>query len=340
MVVKVDEGSPGHAARYRIKPVPKMYQSQIQEKLSKEFNINPHCADNGFGTFLGPWTRKLRNTSPISEKEYDRRGRRLPKRGDATVKSVGKGAAMLLDFIHAAKSLFSPGPVPIEFLVHRTSMSSKRLRERHLNKLLGAGLLEEVEGGFKTPDDVQDRVALEALISGCLSKEKRQRKVYEEQRKIHRVWRLHKAGVDFDGIALRTGYNVAEIMDILIEPDHAPTLEEMREARALHPDGLVHELEREAPEWGSFVANDEPQAPIGFDYLPSEDPTTASSNVIVVPFIGSDSEVYEPSAEKPCIHSYGPIVFPGGKGCACCDPDHPSKRATQKANEPVVTGAA
>ncbi len=33
--------------------------------------------------------------------------------------------------------------------------------------------------------------------------------------------------------------------------------------------------------------------------------------------------------EPPCIHSYGPDVFPGGKGCYVCDPEHPYKKVEQ-----------
>ena len=99
-------------------------------------------------------------------------------------------------------------------------------------------------------------------------------------------------------------------MEILKVPDHAPAYEEMRGARALrNRDGLIEELEREAPEWGTFVASDEAQAPIGFDYrtppLPPTEPVKEEGDVapdevipaVVVPFIGGPaSEVYEPQA--------------------------------------------
>lgn len=50
--------------------------------------------------------------------------------------------------------------------------------------------------------------------------------------------------------------------------------------------------------------------------------------VIDFPFIDASGEVYSPtfkqaSPEKPCIHSYGGHVYPGGSGCYLCDADHP-----------------
>jgi putative DNA primase/helicase len=263
LVEKVADGGYGKAARYRIKSIPKRGQTKIWGDYLKEEVLPPNCVYNEIGPVLG--SQMVRNTSPITEKEYDKNGRKIIQSSAEPVTSVGKVAAWVLDVIHAAKALFAPNPVPIEFLAQRTGMAPNHLRERPLKKLLEADLIEQVEGGYQDPEDVQLKLARELRDSGSTRKSQRQREQFEEQRRIHHVHRLAAAGVDFDGISYRTGFSVAEIIDILKLPDRAPTPREMDEARwsRLKPSGRLSELERESPVFrGVFVGAHDGQCPI------------------------------------------------------------------------------
>ena len=133
----------------------------------------------------------------------------------------------------------------------------------YVKKLLDADLIEEVDGGYTTPEDVEKRVSEEVRITGCAAKARRQKEKFNQERRIRKVHRLAAAGLDFDGIAFRTGLSVAKIMEILEIPEHAPTEEEMRQYRAeRNPDGLLDEIEREASMWETFVSEDEAQRPL------------------------------------------------------------------------------
>jgi hypothetical protein len=280
-------------------------------------------------------TEKIRNTSPITEKTHDKNGRRIPKGKADPVCSVGQVAAWILALIEAAGThLYGSAPVPVDFLVERTGIRRNNLLQRHVPKLLAAGLIVEVEGGYVTPEDAELRLARELRDSGCNAKARRQERAYKQQRDIHHMHRLLRAGVDFDGIARRMpAYSVAQIMDILVLADRAPTVEEMdqerHERQIRNASGTYSELVPESPYWeGEFPGPSDdgegsPQPLLGHSPdAPAEArecPVTASAAVqrVEVP------QDRHGASEEPCHHSYGGHVYPGGRGCYSCDPDHP-----------------
>jgi hypothetical protein len=68
------------------------------------------------------------------------------------------------------------------------------------------------------------------------------------------------------------------------------------------------------------------------------------ARIVELPFIDSTCEVYAPVVSEinlePCIHSYGAVVFPGGKGCYCCDPNHPFRRDQEREESILARSAA
>jgi hypothetical protein len=196
-------------------------------------------------------SQRIRNTSPVTDKSHDKRGRPISRSDAEPVRSVGKLAVFLADLIHAAKPLFAPGPVPLSFLGKRTGIDAKHLRHRHLTKVMkDPALVVEVECGYTTPEDVAERVARETRASGCEAKEREQRRKFKDISDAHRAEILALRGVAPDGIAADVGRSVEWVLNVIRPPDRAPTVEEMRERRAVHrPDGEIRQLEKAVPEW-------------------------------------------------------------------------------------------
>jgi hypothetical protein len=110
VVVRVSDGSTGgESARYRIKDIaPSIWdQSRIeapsilgQSRIEEQFFSKTHTL---WVYETGPVLSKsveIRNTSPGTDKEFDKNGRRIVLGKAAPVNSLGKPAAMLLDLIH------------------------------------------------------------------------------------------------------------------------------------------------------------------------------------------------------------------------------------------------
>jgi hypothetical protein len=246
-VVKIKDGSPGMATRYRIKD---LTPSKRDHALIGE---DPPLCVYECGPFLSK-SVQIRNTSPITDKEFDKNGRRLPQGGKAPVNSVGKAAARVLDLIHDYSS--STGkPVPVSLLEEKTDIRRDNLKSRPIRKLIEARLILEVEGGYTTPPDVEERVEWELEISGCNKKKRQDEEKHAKEREISFIHRMRKTGADFDRIAELTGRPVSEIMDILKPPDEAPTYEELdrlKEDREIRDaDGYIGDLQK-ANEFGYF----------------------------------------------------------------------------------------
>ena len=68
-------------------------------------------------------------------------------------------------------------------------LDTKRARDierRNIKRLLKYELLEERDGGYVPPDDVEERLSRELAESGCLEAEERQRERYERERELWR----------------------------------------------------------------------------------------------------------------------------------------------------------
>lgn len=268
---KVDQAliaAPSILGQSRIEAHPIGDQALIGEK--------PHtlCVYE-FGPLLGK-SVLIRNTSPTTNKEFDKNGRRIVKGKAAPVASVGKVAAWVLDLIHF-HSRVTGEPAPLEFLEERTDIRRDHIKSRHVRKLLEAGLILEDSGGYTTPENVRERLERELEISGCDEKKRQDEEKNAKDREISLIHRMRKAGADFDRIAAQVNRSVAFIMDVLKIPDLAPSyddLDSLRERREIrNADGYIEELERASELWSdTFPEPESEQEPLGHEYAPAPPP--------------------------------------------------------------------
>ncbi len=258
--VKVADGSPGMAARYRITP---HVDSKRDHALIRDTHpIGDHaligekthpCVDQVRGPLLGK-SVLIRNTSPTTDKEYDKNGRRIVQSSKAPVSSVGKVAAWVLDLIHYYSHITGK-PAPLEFLEERTNTRRDHLKSRHIRKLIEARLILEDSGGYVTPDNVEVCLDEELEDSGSNAKTRMQKEKNAKDQEISFIHRMRKVGAEYDHIAELTGRSVAEIMDILKPPDEAPSYEDLdrlKEDREIrNADGYIGDLQK-ADEFGYF----------------------------------------------------------------------------------------
>ena len=261
LLEKVKDGNAKDAATYRIRKV-SIRDHTLIDTGGQKFSLTPCLSEcdplltpEGFSLLD---THLIRHPTPVMP-ERNRNGRKIVNADDAPERSVGKVAAWVFDTAYALH-LLTGSTVPISYLAKRTGTDKKNLKRRHLKDLLGCGLLEETDGGVTVPDKVGCRLRELLLATGAIKKDRRTRERIERQRRLHKVSSLHRQGQDPETIAAETGLTVEQVAVVLRPPDHAPTLEEMRETRK--PSGEVCELERHAPEWDTFVPTDELQPPI------------------------------------------------------------------------------
>jgi hypothetical protein len=190
---------------------------------------------------------EIRNTSPATNKEFDKNGRRIPQGKAAPVASVGMVAARVLDIIHYYSSTTGK-PAPIGFLEERTNARRDHLKSRPIRKLIEARLILEVEGGYTTPENVRERLEWELEESGCNKKKRQDEEKNAKDREISSIHRMRKAGAGFDRIAAETGRSVAFVMDVLKVADIAPSYEELdmlKEQREIrNADGYIGDLQK------------------------------------------------------------------------------------------------
>ena len=329
-VDKVRDGGPTGASRYRIRVGSKPKHIEIRGNSSTQ---NPPRAYDVCAGLLIPLAgaHLIRNSSPEMP-EYDRHGRKIPRGPAPLVKSVGKAAAMVAYVVAATAPIFG-GVVPPEFVSDRTGITVKNLKARHVPRLAAAGLVDTVEGGYAPPVDVKETLKEELRVSGSLAAANHQRQRHDRQRRAQEIKRLAWLGHDAEAIAAETGFGPDEIAAVVTPPDEAPTKVEMDAARlAKGADGPTSELVKESPTWaGEFPHPDDNQQPLGHDF--QEAPQEAVSRPEPVrkgTAPPDDTEAVrghtEALDETPCIHSGLGYVFPGGRGCYCCDPDHPMRQ--------------
>ena len=328
---KVRDGGSGNAARYRLRDVPKPKHIRIRGDAS---TLNPPRVYDVCAGLLAPMSgaHLIRNTSPEMP-EYDKNGRKIPKGPAPLVKSVGKAAAMVAYVVATTAPIFEGGTVPPEFVSQRTGISRVNLKRRHIPKLVAAGLVESVEGGYFPPVDVKETLREELRVSGSLAAANHQRQRHNRQRRAQEIKRLVWLGHDAGAIAAETGFDPDEIAAVVAPPDEAPTREVMDAARlAKGADGSTSELLKESPTWaGEFPDPDAVEQPLGHDY--PQAPQTPVGRSELVQKVKAPPDVAEPVQgytealdETPCKHSGLGHVYPGGSGCYCCDTNHPMRQ--------------
>jgi hypothetical protein len=98
-----------------------------------------------------------------------------------TYGTIGKRCAQIIDYIRALGEV-----VTDEELAKHFDIRKNNLKARYMNLLVGLELLEEVDSGYVTPTDIEERLQRELEESGQLDAEKLQREKYERERK---AWR-------------------------------------------------------------------------------------------------------------------------------------------------------
>lgn len=330
LVDKVRDGGSGNAARYRLRAGSKPKHIQIRGNSS---TLNPPCAYNVCAGLLIPLAGAylIRNPSPEMP-DYDKNGRKIPKGEAPMVKSVGKAAAMVAYVVAATAPIFG-GVVPPEFVSQRTGVTVKNLKARHVPKLVAAGLVENVEGGYAPPVDVKETLKEELRVSGSIAAAKYQHNRHDRQRRAQEIKHLAWLGHDAEAIAAETGFDPDEIAAVVTPPDPAPTREEMDAARlAKGADGTYSDLVKESPTWaGEFPNPGDNQQPLGHDHQEAPREAVSAPELVQRPTAPpDDTEAVQSPTEaredEPCKHSGLGHVYPGGRGCYCCDNSHPMRQ--------------
>ncbi len=98
-----------------------------------------------------------------------------------TYGTIGKKSAQVIDYVHALGRV-----VTADELAKHFRMRKNNLKTRNISVLVGLDLLEERDGGYITPADIEDRLERELEESGCKDVQELQRQQYERER---RAWR-------------------------------------------------------------------------------------------------------------------------------------------------------
>jgi hypothetical protein len=334
VVEKVRDGDSNNAARYRIKKVALPDHIEIGDY---SLQLNPLCVDKTCGPLLTPegfgaWL--IRHPSPTTEKTRDKNGRRIAQGAGDSLRSLGKPAAMVLNIAHVAAQLTGK-PVSALFLATRLGTETKDFKRRHGRDLVAAGLLEQTEDGkgYVVPEDVGVTLERELRDSGALRRHAEGLARTATARHHQRILKLWWLGMNEERIAVVTGFDPDEITAVVTPPDQAPTREVMDAVRlAKGADGPTSELVKESPTWArEFPEPDDAEQPLGHDY--PQVPQTPVGRSESVQKVKAPPDVAEPvqghtgpQDETPCKHSGLGHVYPGGRGCYCCDTNHPMRQ--------------
>jgi hypothetical protein len=98
-----------------------------------------------------------------------------------TYGTIGKRNGQIIDYVRSFGRTVS-----LEELVQHLGVRKNSLKSRNMNLLVELELLEEVEGGYITPTEIEDRLANELRESGQSEAERLQREKYERERQ---AWR-------------------------------------------------------------------------------------------------------------------------------------------------------
>lgn len=101
-----------------------------------------------------------------------------------SVGTIGKRNAQILDHVHCLDRV-----VTLEEIAKYLKTRKNNLKKRNMPTLLDVGFLEEKDGGYVTPDDIEDRLRRFLEESGSLKAEKLQREKYERERRAYEYYR-------------------------------------------------------------------------------------------------------------------------------------------------------
>lgn len=146
LIEKLEDGSSKKAATYLIK--------------SARTRTIKNCV-NSYGTPLRA-TRRIRNPSHYYS-------------------TIGKRRAQIVDYVHAQDSA-----VNLDEIARLLGARARDVRTRYIPLLLDLGLLEEVDGAYVTPADIEARLERFLEDSGMAQAERLQVERYERERQ---VWR-------------------------------------------------------------------------------------------------------------------------------------------------------
>ena len=172
--------------------------------------------------FYVPVLSELRNPGPVTDKEFDKNGRKMHQDTRYLLRRVGKLVALVVE--HVANS-GECGTTPFE-LSRELDRRPDNVR-RSLHKAIDAGLVVEGQDGrLRTPEDLLWRLETELQESGCNDARKQDAKRYRDDREKFRERREHKADAapsqeDLDRARLQ---RVQDALNILQDGGTGPAL--------------------------------------------------------------------------------------------------------------------
>lgn len=94
-----------------------------------------------------------------------------------TYGTIGKRSAQIIDYVHTLGRVVTADELAKHFETRKNN-----LKTRNLNTLIALELLKEEDGGYITPEDIEERLERELEESGCNRVERLQRQKYEIER--------------------------------------------------------------------------------------------------------------------------------------------------------------
>lgn len=124
-----------------------------------------------------PLLRRIRDAAPLTQKEYDKNGRKIAQESKHLLRSMGGFAALVLEKV-AAKGHEGIALDDLSSWLDRRTDNVKRT----LELLEGGGFVAERGGRYYVPEDLADRLRIELEDSGCEQRERMLRERYEDDR--------------------------------------------------------------------------------------------------------------------------------------------------------------
>lgn len=184
-------------------------------RVRNEGDCEEHCVP------LSTTVRQIRNATPLTEKEFDKNGRKLSKGTAHLLQRLGKLRALILERVVA-----SPAGISLDALSRNLDRKRSNLR-RSLEKLLEAGLVVEGEDEtYAIPSNLEDLLHTELAASGCDEARELAAKRFARERAAFKAFRAggHPAGAapSDDAMEARRHDRTLQALDVMLEPKTGP----------------------------------------------------------------------------------------------------------------------
>jgi predicted transcriptional regulator len=169
-----------------------------------------------------PPLSQMRNPGPVTEREFDKNGRKIPQQTRYLLRRLGKLVALVVERVAVA------GDRGLEDLELACELERRLYNVRRvLQKALEGGLVVEGEDGrFRTPKDLEWRLKVELEESGCNEARERASNRYQEEREAFHTRRERRPdqGPTEEDLAQERLQRVQDALDILQDPGTGPAM--------------------------------------------------------------------------------------------------------------------